>query len=726
MRKNYLAFIVFFLSFSLFSFSQKASLSGSIESHKSEKPLPGAHIYLEGTNIGTASNNKGTFKLNNIKPGNYEVIVSFSGFKRVKEDVSLQPGTNSLNILMEESTANLGEVVVTGTGTSHHLKNAPVPTELLNSKAVKSVAASRFEDLMTSLSPSFDFNPNTMGSFMTLNGLSDDYIVVLLNGKRMYGDIGGNTDLNRINPDNIEKVEILKGASSLLYGSDAIAGVVNIVTKEPQQRVNISNNTRIRNYNTWQQHNSLDFNFGTFSSHTSFSRKSSDGWQLSKFEEDDGELVETDEKAMKAYEDYTLSQKFDFDATSRLNMYVEGSFYEKDKFKEESVGSYGYNYEDYSYGAGAKYLLKKSDYISVDYYHDRYLYFYKYNQDYRDYKKGERSENNDQRLDNVQLKYLTNISSNNKLSVGLDYKNEQMFSENRVTGDEADAYTMAVYAQDELNFFDALDVVAGVRYVNHKEFGSAFTPKVSVLYNIADVNFRGTYGFGYKAPTLKELYYHYEARGRLFLGNSELEPQESEFASAGIEYNAKPFSLSLTGYRNEVDNMIGYETVDAQPGDEENGIKARRKHFNIEEARTQGVDFLFDVKPGYGFTLGGGYSLVDAQNLTDDMRLEGVAKHYGNVRLAYDRYWNNYHFNANFNGRIQDEKFYDDGNAKAYNLWDLTTNHRFTDMGDFIFEISAGVDNVFDFVDNSPYGAHYATLSPGRTYFVALNINFSK
>jgi outer membrane receptor for ferrienterochelin and colicins len=726
MLKFYFACMALSLGMSASLIAQKTSLSGNISTKNSDQPLPGAHIYLPGTNIGTATNNQGDFTLRNLQPDSYEVIVSYSGFKRVKKELDLKPGNNELSVQMEESASNLGEVVVTGTGTAHHLKNAPVPTELLNAKAVKSVAANDFEDLMMSLSPSFDFNPNTMGSFMTLNGLRNDYIVVLLNGKRMYGDMGGNTDLNRINPDDIERVEVLKGAASLLYGSDAIAGVVNIITRESHQRVNISNNTRIRKYNTWQQNNSLDLNVGKVSSHTSFSRKSSDGWQLSKYEEDDGELIKTDEKAMKAYEDFTLSQKLDFDITSRLNVYAESSVYEKDMFREPTVGNYGYNFEDYTYGAGAKYLLPGRDYISVSYNHDQYLYYYKYNQDYKDFKEGHRTENNDQRLDDVQIKYFKQISANNRLSVGVDYKNEQIFSEDRVVGGSGEAYTTAVYAQEELTFFDVLDVVAGVRYVKHKEFGNSFTPKISVLYNIGDFNLRGTYGLGYKAPTLKELYYEYEKRGRFYLGNTELEPQESDFVSTGIEYNQGAFSMSITGYRNNVDNMIDYETIDLQPGDDENGINTRRKHFNIEEARTQGVDFLFDVKAGYGFTVGGGYSFVDGMNLTSDSRLEGVAKHYGNVRFGYGRHWKKYHLNTNINGRLQDEKYYEDGNAKAYNVWDLITRHRFTGMGDFIFEISAGIDNVFDFVDDRPYGVHYGTLTPGRTYFLALNINFSK
>jgi len=725
MQKTFIIILAFLFGISTFLYAQKSQLTGRVVDADDGKPLPGTHVYIRGTNIGTAANNQGAYQLQNLKSGTYEVVLSYSGYKRIKDTVQITDETIVRNYELDRSNNRLGEVVVTGTGTAHHLKTAPVPTELISSKAIESVEATDFNELMKSVSPSFDFSPNRMGAFMTINGLGNDYITVLINGKRMYGDIGGNNDLSRINPDNVERVEVLKGASSLLYGSDAIAGVVNVITKETEQSVSATNNTRLKSYNTWQQNNSLEINAGPFSSRTSFTRKSSDGWQLSSYEMDDGELIETDAKAQNAYQDYTVNQKLEYKATPNLDFYVEGSYYEKEVYNPQSVRGYDYNYEDVTYGAGAKYRLDERDYLSVDYHHDKYLYFYRYNQDYRGHSQGERTQNNDQRLDNIRGKYVTHLSGNNTLTLGADYMNEQMFSDDRVIGGEAEAYTMALYAQEELTFFDAMDVVAGVRYVDHKAFGSAFTPKVSVLYNTGDVNLRGTYGFGFKAPTLKELYYDYERRGRVYMGNDELDPERSEFLSAGVEYINNNLTLSVTGYRNNVDNMIEYETVGLQPGDDENGIKARRKHFNIEEARSQGIDFLFDVKAGYGFTIGGGYSFVDAMNLTSDVRLEGVARNYGNVRLAYDRHWNKYDLNANIIGRIQDEKFYDDGNAPAYNNWKLTTRHGFNGLGNFKLEVSAGVDNIFDYVDDRPYGAHYATLSPGRTYFVGLKINFA-
>ena len=716
--------------FTLQAIAQHAIIQGKVVDGKNQKTLPGAHVYFKGTTTATATNNKGEYSIKRVKPGNYELVVSFSGFKRVKKDVSLKAGVNVLNIEMEESINNLGEIVVTGTGTRHHLKTAPVPTELVSKKVIMATGAADFTELMSNISPSFDFSPGTMGSFITLNGLTNDYILILIDGKRIYGDIGGMNDLNRINPDNIERIEILKGAASLLYGSDAIAGVVNIITKKSKQKINVSNTTRVREYATIQQSNSVDINIGNFSWSGNFNRKKSDGWQLSPYELDDDELVETEAMAQNRYKDHSFSHVLTYRANSKLELYTGNSIYQKDLFRPESVSNYGFFYNDVAFEAGGKYLLNKKDYITFDYNYDKFRYYYKYNQEYKDYNNGDKLIQNDQRLSNLRLKYVNKISNSNKLTLGVDYMRENMVSEGRLVGGEAKANTLALYAQDEFTLFEHLDIVAGVRAVKHKEFGSAFTPKVSILHKFKDFNLRGTYGHGFKAPTVKELYYNYEktfsGSTTVYMGNTDLDPQKSQFYSAAIEYNNKFLTVSMTGYMNNVDDLISYQTIDLLPGDDENGIDRRRKHYNVEEAQTKGIDILLNAKLGAGFTLGGGYSYLDAKDKTNDIRLEYVAKNYGNIRFTYGHSWKGYHLNANILGRFQDEKFFDDGNAKAYNLWKFTTNHRFTSLGNFVFEAQLGVDNIFDYVDDSPYGSHYGTISPGRTVFFGLNINFAQ
>ena len=130
-----------------------------------------------------------------------------------------------------QKEAALQEVVVTGTGTQHLLKDAPVQTEVISQTA------------------SFAFNENDMGSHLQMNGLGNSYVLILVDGRRLHGDNGGENDLSLIDPHNIEKIEIVKGASSALYGSDAIAGVINIITKKHrEQGLMLENTSRVGSY----------------------------------------------------------------------------------------------------------------------------------------------------------------------------------------------------------------------------------------------------------------------------------------------------------------------------------------------------------------------------------------------------------------------------------------------------------------------------------------------
>ena len=148
----------------------------------------------------------------------------------------------------KELSVLLNEVVVTGTGTEHYLKDAPVQTEVITGKALDSYQGRSMQDILEGLNASITFNPSDMGSGIQMNGLGNDYILILINGKRINGDTGGQNDLSIINPANIERIEIVKGAASSLYGSDAIAGVINIITKKNRDKVSLSNTTRVGSY----------------------------------------------------------------------------------------------------------------------------------------------------------------------------------------------------------------------------------------------------------------------------------------------------------------------------------------------------------------------------------------------------------------------------------------------------------------------------------------------
>lgn len=173
----------------------------------------------------------------------------------------------------------LDEVVVTGTGTEHLLKDVPVQTEVINHKMLESYGGKSLQDMLLMLTSSLDFNQDDMGSQIQMNGLGNSYILILINGKRIHGDVGGQNDLGLIDPNNIEKIEIVKGASSALYGSDAIAGVINIITKKHDEGILLENTTRVGSYGDVRQHNGIGFRIGRFQSYTNLQMQHTDGWQ---------------------------------------------------------------------------------------------------------------------------------------------------------------------------------------------------------------------------------------------------------------------------------------------------------------------------------------------------------------------------------------------------------------------------------------------------------------
>lgn len=168
-----------------------------------------------------------------------------------------------------DKQVNLEEVVVTGTGTEHTLKDAPVQTEVISAKTLRNFAGKSIEEILGMLTASFDFNEGDMGSKIQMNGLGNSYILILIDGKRIHGDNGGENDLSLIDPQNIEKIEVVKGAASALYGSDAIAGVINIITRNRHtEGLLLENSTRVGSYGDVRQHNGIGFSIGKLNSYT--------------------------------------------------------------------------------------------------------------------------------------------------------------------------------------------------------------------------------------------------------------------------------------------------------------------------------------------------------------------------------------------------------------------------------------------------------------------------
>lgn len=696
----------------------------------------------------------------------------------MKRSLYILPMLLSLPLMAQEVTTlteQLDDVVITATGTPHTLKNVPVQTEIISRKQIEQLGAASFEDILSQLSSGFDFNAGDMGSQMTLNGLGNNYILIMIDGKRLNGDNGGENDLGRIDPHNIDHIEIVKGAGSALYGSDAMAGVINIITRRhDDQALYLENTTRGGSYMDLRQHNSVGFSIGKFTSLTTFQLQHTDGWQNTS-EEDPAQtefhIYDSRNKTVNMYTNGQLSQRITYTPSDRLSFTADGYLYRKRIFRPTNgrypscdVNTFDMKYRDEGTSIGTEYKLNGTDRITLDASWDRHAYYYHYTDTtleegydpngnytpYYPYFPDQEHLQSDQQRTMAELKGIFSLPLSNLLSAGAEYRYDYLNAPMRVKGGQADDWTAALYVQDEFTALDWLNVTAGLRLIENKAFGFHATPKVSAMFKAGDFRLRTGWSKGFKSPTPKEQGYHYlrtmGATTFFYMGNPNLKPQTSEYLSAGIEFSHGGLSASVTGYRNELDNMITLVNVPLSsiPAGEApeymgdgSGAITPRMYMNMEDARTMGVDAALTWRITSDITLGGSYSYLDTKahiydskhDRLNEVTIDGMAHHKGNVYGTWQHRFNDtYRLGLGLYGRASSTRYYqNNGNGKPYQIWKLTSTH---DLGrsknGLTWRIEAGIDNIIDYKETTPHGLHYGTTSAGRTYYCTLSLKFSK
>ncbi len=718
------------------------TFSGKVINAETGLPVRGANVRLEQTTIGCATNSKGEFKLKNVKDGEYTLRASCLDYSPLRLKVS-KDKTNLL-IKLQKTPINLDQVVVTGTGTHHRLKDSPVPVEVMSSEEIKKAGITDFQTAMTMLQPSLSFSTNAMGSYLMMNGLSNKYVLILINGKKLTGDTANNIDLSRIDMNSVKRIEVLKGAASALYGSDAIAGVINIITDQPKNLLTVTSNTRLEKYGQFTQGVTADVTTNKFGSYTSYRRQQSNGWRQNPLDED-GNV--TDKVSSLAFDANVINQKFIFKPTDKLSLHTEGGFY--DRLTDRPIAGYNYNlkYQSYNLGVGAKYLFSHSSYIDFNVSNDNYHSGYKYLTESGKYQIGDEKTVKKQHYYNANLKGVFRHSKAFKSVVGLEYINEQLNRESASV--DKHVYTGAVYVQEEIKLLQDLQAIVGGRYVHHQEAGNSFTPKASLMYKLGNFNIRASYAGGFRAPGLDELYYYMHSRKTITVGSTDLKAEKSQYGSLNVEYVSSRFTASATAYINQVDDMINSRTtlLSAMSAEERQaiidqatavfgaqeitGLKKYKEYRNLDKALVKGFDTNLTAYLGYGFTLGGGYSFAYARGKDQDGNWTNInrsIRHTGSVTANWVHAWNSYKLNINLNGRVQSKRYYlvsgADDSAPGFGLWNLNTRHTFDCGKSFIVEPGFGVNNIFDYKDSRPYGSNYSSLTPGRTLYVSLLLKF--
>jgi len=655
-------------------------------------------------------------------------------------------------------TYNLNPVVVTGSGHHQRLKSTATPVRVLSTQEIREQGISTFDGALTRMMPQTSMAPSSMGTFLRMNGLGNKYILILINGQKLSGDISNNVDLNRINMSRVKRIEVLDGAASSLYGSDAIAGVINIITDQPTRDfVNMTSDTRVSGHGVLTESVSLDIYKNGFGSYTSFSHDRADSYRNNDLEYQKNSETETQSSIAPLFTGYRstiIGQKFTYVPNQHLalNAGLDYSYKITDRpdTRNDITGGTDYEmrYKGFRWNVGGIYKFTAKNSLQADFVVDRFRYGKEYDVETKTNAVGDYVQSKKQRMMEGQLKAILGLTKNSTTIIGANWRQENLTASSGNI--DQHVYSLAAYAQHEMRFLKDFTATLGVRLTYHETFNQHLTPKATLMYAPGNFRFRATYSAGFRAPGLDELYYHYfsvnRGKAQISFGNKDLKPEKSNYFSLNAEYRTQQIAVSITGFLNRINDMVVKQNVDVDDAarkmllaefpemtqDQAVKMLSYALYQNSDKGDVKGLQVNVSANIFEGFNLSANYVYTYARTKSDDewTVLERSIRHAATITANYHHTWGRYGLNVNLNGRLQSKTYYT-GNyedAPGFGVWNLHTTHSLDVLRWAYIEPSIGIDNIFNKVDRRIDSStrKYALYSPGRMLVVGLKLTFKQ
>lgn len=535
------------------------------------------------------------------------------------------------------ATTQLDEVIVTATRNERTMGALPMPVSLIPKNQIKTMGSLRLNDVLTEQTGLVVVpQVNAQGNGIQIQGFNPDYTLILIDGEPIIGRYTGSLELSRIAVGNIKQIEIVKGPSSSLYGSDALAGVINIITDRPQgTRVNAA--IRYGTNNTLDVNGDVGFTKKKLGVYLYGNRYHTDGYDLSP---------QNFGKTVSPFTNYTINSKITYKFSPLTDISVAGRFFNEDqvfRFEVESNGSRirtagNGNTKDWNFNPVLTHrfsdkLKAIARFYSTHYQTETYLNLET---------DGSRYYQDDftQSFTRPELNAEYFFDEKNILTIGGGYIKE-MVQTSRY-GDEEKRYQETSYGffQHEWLPMQKLSVIAGGRYDYNSIYGGQFSPKLSSRYELnKKVTFKVSGGIGFKAPDFRQLYFNFnnsaaggysvlgtqvaidrlaelDAAGQIqtylfdpaLLGNLQAERSVSINAGANIEV-LPSLKMDLNVFHNSINNLIETQAVAITTSGQ--SIYSYR---NILRAYTQGVESNFSYPVMKHLNLSAGYQLLYAKD----------------------------------------------------------------------------------------------------------------
>ena len=691
--------------------------------------------------------------------------------------------TASVPSFAQDSTFNkekeLSDVVVTATRGERKLGNLAIPVQLITGKTIRETGSLRLQDILqeqtglllvnSPLGAALNGYPNPFGHGVQLLGLDPAYTLILIDGEPLIGRNGGILKLGRLATGTIKQVEIVKGPSSSLYGSEAMAGVINIITESPGKE-NGELQLQHASNGTWGSGLAYRNRLNRTGIQVYLHRYATEGYDLDKT---------IYGKTVDPYRDWNGKVKLTQELNNRLQLTLSTRFYDSKQDNDYRVNWQGQpaiakgatRENEYSTYFQLRWQKNKEQKIYLRFFYDRYQNRSFVNLDKTSIHFDETSF--DQSLLKPELSYEIN-KKENRLVTGLG-SGFEMIDASRYAG-KRQLSTLYSFLQKEWSLFDhKLTLIAGGRTDKRSDFKPRLSPRIAAAFRPGkNWKFTAAAGWGFKAPDFRHLYlsFYNEQIGYSLIGSRELYaqlnqmqqqgllqpgadisayanypdllPETSHGFHTGVVYAQHNWKIEAGLFRNDIRNLIDNYSL---PFSRSNG-QPIFSYRNIHKVYTQGVSADLRYRVGKELSVSAGYQFLDAKDKeilrlireqelykrdpntyvttlvkrSDYIGLFNRSRHSGNIKMEWEhRDWNIY-ARAIYRGP---SGFTDkNGNAIADDPSEMIEGYWLVNMAlqrsiASILSIQAGIENIFGYTN--PVQLNNI---PGRLFFLNLNYNF--
>ncbi len=621
-------------------------------------------------------------------------------------------------------TIDLAQVVVTGTRTPKLLANTPVLTSVITRSDIEKADATNLRDLLQTSMPGIEFsyamNQQTHINFAGFGGQS---LLILVDGERLAGETMDDVDFTRLSMDNVERIEIVRGAASALYGSNAAGGVINIITRSATQPFKLNLNARVARHNEWRQGMSLQLKGGKWANLLALNHTSIDNYDVTNGPSPLARVVTT------IYGDKTWngSNQLSFKPLEGLKLTGRAGYFFRETARTADTPE---RYRDFSGGLRALWQPSQNQQLELSYSFDQYdksTYFKLPHLDIRSYSNVQNA---------FRLLYTLNLRQGDVLSVGADYLHDWLMNPN-LEGRTRKQRSCEVFAQYDLNLGEKLELVGALRLDHFSDNPiTRLTPKLSVRHTpLRHLNLRFGYGMGFRSPTLKEKFYNFDMAGIwLVTGNPNLKAETSHNFNLSAEYSRLRYNFTLSGHYNLVSDKIATGAPFlANPSDPIPHLP----YVNLARYSVLGFEATAKAKWQNGMSAQLSYCFTH-ERLPKDKDGKQINNQYLPARKhTFTAHWDwshrfnkTYQLAINVDGRalspvdnLEYVDYYDLSKGTntihypAYTLWKVSAVQQFGS----IFTLTLSVDNVLNY--RPEYHYLNSPLTDGANFMVGAAIN---